>query len=111
MSIGSIHNSSILIESDSPAVTWTKKEKEVVIDVEKEAEQEPEKEKEVATSPYLLGTVDKTQRAQLQRDLDQWDDLEATRDYTFRLLGRTTDSYLQAVQATGAAFANVQAAT
>jgi len=38
----------------------------------------------------------------------EWEDFERQRLYAFRIMERTTDSYLQTVQATGAQFANLQ---
>jgi hypothetical protein len=46
---------------------------------------------------------------QEQQDLAEWRHLQDLRDYTFAIMTRTTDSYLQTVQATGAQFANLQA--
>ena len=46
---------------------------------------------------------------QEEMDLWEWEDLENLRLYAFKIIERTTDSYLQTVQATGAQFANVQA--
>ena len=45
---------------------------------------------------------------QEQADLLEWYDLEDLRLYAFKIMERTTDSYLQTVQATGAQFANLQ---
>lgn len=45
---------------------------------------------------------------QIRGDLSEWEDLEKLRLYAFRIMERTTDSYLQTVQATGAQFANMQ---
>lgn len=42
-------------------------------------------------------------------DLSQWQELEVTRKYSVEILQRTIDSYLQAAQAEGAKFANIQA--
>lgn len=46
---------------------------------------------------------------QEKRDLWEWEELEKLRLYAFKIMERTTDSYLQTVQATGAQFANMQA--
>ena len=46
---------------------------------------------------------------QEQNDLWEWEELEKLRLYAFKIMERTTDSYLQTVQATGAQFANMQA--
>ena len=43
-----------------------------------------------------------------QDDQSEWEDLEELRLYAFKIMERTTDSYLQTVQATGAQFANKQ---
>ena len=43
-----------------------------------------------------------------EMDLVEWDELEELRLYAFKIMERTTDSYLQTVQATGAQFANIQ---
>ena len=45
---------------------------------------------------------------QEREDLSEWNDLEKLRLYAFKIMERTTDSYLQTVQATGAQFANMQ---
>ncbi len=45
---------------------------------------------------------------QEEADLSEWVDLENLRLYAFKIMERTTDSYLQTVQATGAQFANMQ---
>ncbi|KAH8775338.1 hypothetical protein F5883DRAFT_640620 [Diaporthe sp. PMI_573] len=52
---------------------------------------------------------DGVQRDQDFEDVDQWEELEATREYSAQLLQRTTDSYVQAAAAEGAKFANIQA--
>jgi hypothetical protein len=52
---------------------------------------------------------DGVQRDQDFEDIDQWEELEATREYSAQLLQRTTDSYVQAAAAEGAKFANIQA--
>lgn len=44
-----------------------------------------------------------------QDDEYEWEGLEQLRLYAFKIMERTTDSYLQTVQATGAQFANKQA--
>ena len=44
-----------------------------------------------------------------QDDEYEWEGLEELRLYAFKIMERTTDSYLQTVQATGAQFANKQA--
>ena len=41
-------------------------------------------------------------------DQSEWESLEELRLYAFKIMERTTDSYLQTVQATGAQFANKQ---
>ena len=41
-------------------------------------------------------------------DHSEWESLEELRLYAFKIMERTTDSYLQTVQATGAQFANKQ---
>jgi hypothetical protein len=46
---------------------------------------------------------------QEQQDLAEWRHLQDLRNYAFAIMTRTTDSYLQTVQATGAQFANLQA--
>ena len=43
-----------------------------------------------------------------QGDQYEWENLEELRLYAFKIMERTTDSYLQTVQATGAQFANKQ---
>lgn len=48
-------------------------------------------------------------KEQEQADKFEWEDLEKLRLYAFKIMERTTDSYLQTVQATGAQFANRQA--
>ena len=48
-------------------------------------------------------------KVQEQADVLEWEDLEKLRLYAFKIMERTTDSYLQTVQATGAQFANKQA--
>ena len=55
-------------------------------------------------------TLDSLQlyKEQEQADILEWDDLEKLRLYAFKIMERTTDSYLQTVQATGAQFANKQ---
>ena len=47
-------------------------------------------------------------KEQDQGDQYEWEDLEKLRLYAFKIMERTTDSYLQTVQATGAQFANKQ---
>lgn len=42
-------------------------------------------------------------------DLMEWDSLLEEKRYAMELMGRTIDSYVQTVQATGAQFANLQA--
>lgn len=54
----------------------------------------------------LNGIEGSNQQAQ---DLEEWDNVMDTKDYAFKIMERTTDSYLQTVQATGAQFANLQA--
>jgi type II secretory pathway component PulJ len=46
---------------------------------------------------------------QVDHDLDQWDSLKDMENYTYDLMKRTTDSYVQTVQATSARLANKQA--
>ena len=48
------------------------------------------------------------EREQERDDEYEWEGLEQLRLYAFRIMERTTDSYLQTVQATGAQFANKQ---
>ncbi|KAJ9156182.1 hypothetical protein NKR23_g1062 [Pleurostoma richardsiae] len=42
-------------------------------------------------------------------DMWEWEKLQGMRQYTFQLLERTTQAYVEAIQATGAQFANDQA--
>ena len=49
------------------------------------------------------------EQEQAEADIFEWEDLEKLRLYAFKIMERTTDSYLQTVQATGAQFANKQA--
>ena len=51
---------------------------------------------------------DRALELQEKEDLSEWNDLEDLRLYAFKIIERTTDSYLQTVQATGAQFANMQ---
>ena len=57
-----------------------------------------------------LDESDLVQLAKKQDEDDQseWENLEVLRLYAFKIMERTTDSYLQTVQATGAQFANKQ---
>ena len=45
----------------------------------------------------------------LQNDLEEWEGLMQMNDYAFKIMQRTTDTYVNAVSATGARFANFQA--
>lgn len=63
---------------------------------------------EPPTSRSLSGKKAR-ERDQDFADLDQWQELEATRRYAAEVLQRTTDSYVQAAAAEGAKFANIQA--
>lgn len=57
----------------------------------------------------IWGKELKSVKEQEMNDLLEWSDLEKLRLYTFKIMERTTESYLQTVQATGAQFANIQA--
>ena len=72
--------------------------------------------KRLATSDDY-GSVDKKHgkpkelraRQRVEDDLAEWENLQDLEVYMFKIMERTTESYLQTVQATGAQFANIQA--
>jgi hypothetical protein len=49
------------------------------------------------------------EREQVEIDLDEWQELEASRTYAYELMGRTKDAYLETIATNGAQFANAQA--
>lgn len=48
-------------------------------------------------------------RKQLDLDMQEWERLGEMNDYAFKLMNRTTETYVQAIGATSAQFANAQA--
>ena len=48
-------------------------------------------------------------RRQAEYDWQEWENLKDVEEYTFKLIARTTETYIQAVEATSAQFANIQA--
>lgn len=77
-----------------------------------EAKSPPVKDK---NAPFVSGIMSEMSspreftNEQEQNDLWEWEELEKLRLYALKIMERTTDSYLQTVQATGAQFANIQA--
>lgn len=66
-----------------------------------------ERNRKVIERIYKLSKGDDSD--QQAHDLLEWDTLLEMKDYAFSMMQRTTDSYVQTVQATGAQFANLQA--
>lgn len=76
-----------------------------------EAKSPPVKDNDAPSVPGVISDMSSHSaytNDQEQNDLWEWEELEKLRLYAFKIMERTTDSYLQTVQATGAQFANIQ---